>query len=90
MTGPVTPGGQEVPTLNNLGLGMSAAEVGPPGMPPSLSFVQDHTRQMIQQNSDYKLPHSGSYSKNLMYNNVQYVEITVNFLSRLCFIIHII
>lgn len=57
--GPVTPGGQEVPTLNNLGLGMNAAEMGPPGQPPSLKFVQDHTRQMIQQNSDYKVPQSG-------------------------------
>lgn len=57
--GPMTPGGPEVPTLNNLGLGMGAAEMGPPGAPPSLKFVQDNTRQMIQQNSDYKVPNSG-------------------------------
>ena len=57
--GPVVPGGPEVPTLNNLGLGMNAAEMGPPGMPPSLKFVQDSTRHMIQQNSDYKVPNSG-------------------------------
>jgi len=56
--GPVTPGGPEVPTLNNIGLGMNAAEMGPPGKPPSFNFVQDHTRQMIQQNSDYKVPQS--------------------------------
>ena len=59
--GPVSPGGPEVPTLNNLGLGMSPAEVGPPGGPPSLKFVQDNTRQMIQQNSDYKVPQSGTF-----------------------------
>ena len=50
---------QQVPTLNNVGLGMNAAELGPPGMPPSFKFVQDNTRQMIQQNSDYKVPQSG-------------------------------
>jgi len=55
---PVSPGGPEVPTLNNIGLGMSPGELGPPGMPPSFKFVQDNTRQMIQQNSDYKVPQS--------------------------------
>ena len=50
---------RQVPTLNNVGLGMNAAELGPPGMPPSFKFVQDNTRQMIQQNSDYKVPQSG-------------------------------
>lgn len=56
---PIRPGGPEVPTLNNLGLGMSAAEMGPMGGPPNLNFVQDNTRQMIEQNSDYKVPQTG-------------------------------
>lgn len=53
---PVSPGGPEVPTLNNVGLGMSPGEFGPPNAAPNIKFVQDNTRQMIQQNSDYKVP----------------------------------
>lgn len=56
--GSVSPGGPEVPTLNNLGLGMNPAEMGPPNTMPSLGFIQDNTRHMIQQNSDYKVPQS--------------------------------
>ena len=59
MADQLKPGGMEVPTLNNLGLGMNPAEMGPMGGPPNMKFIQDNTRQMIQQNSDYKVPQNG-------------------------------
>lgn len=54
------PGGPEVPGLSNLLGGEGAGNGGDLG-PPNLKFVEQNTRDMMQSNSDYKVPSSGKY-----------------------------
>ena len=55
---PIMPGGVEVPTLDNL-FGGGPSSLNNNDEHPSARFVEENTRNMMQSNSDYKVPGNG-------------------------------